>query len=234
MAVKPLTWRFLPLVLSLSSLGLVRLESSPWLQSFGWWVLGIQLPGILLLLLISKTEDNLPPLELWILGGAIGYAIATVMMLVVSFTIYPITTDLLQVIFGAITIVLSGWVAIRPPDRTEDWLFKLQPPRTVSAWFGAIIVLFLIITHLAGLGYSEYQGDELDAIEPSWSILAGEPAALLSHHRGPTQSLVATSFARTLDGYPEGPLRLPYALAGLGAAGALYVLTRHLFGGRPP
>lgn len=232
MAVKLLMWRFLPLVLSFFALGLVRLESLPWLQSFGWWFLSIQLPGILLLLLIAKKEDDLPPLELWILGGAIGYAIATIVMLAVSFTIYPITANILLVIIGGITIALSGWVAIRQPNRTKDWLFKLQVPRTVSAWFGTIIVLFLIITHLAGLGYSEYQGDELDAIEPSWSILAGEPAALLSHHRGPTQSLVATSFARTLDGYPEGPLRLPYALAGLGAAGALYLLTRHLFGRR--
>ena len=41
-----------------------------------------------------------------------------------------------------------------------------------------------------------------------------------------------SDFARTLDGYPEGPLRLAYALAGLWVAGALYVLTRHLFGRR--
>ena len=172
MDIKTTMWRFLPLILTLLALGLALLESFSWLQSCGWWLLSIQLPGMMFLLAISRKEDKLPPLELWILGGAIGYAVTTVIMLVVSFTIYPITANLLLIIFGAITIVLSGWAVIRHPDLTADWLFRLQVPRTVSAWFGVIIVLFLIVTHLAGLGYSEYQGDELDAIEPSWSILA--------------------------------------------------------------
>jgi hypothetical protein len=225
--------RLLPLFLTIVALSFSLLQTLPWLQSFGWWALTIQLPGTMLLLLICREEDDLSLLELLILGGAIGFGLTTIMILVISFTISPINITWLLVIFGGLTVVLAIWLGL-DSRRAAPGVWRQMPRlRNPAAWFGIIVIALLIVTHLYGLGYSEYQGDELDAIEPSWQILAGNPTALLSHHRGPTQSLVAASFAQLLNSYPEGPMRLPYALAGLWAAGALYLLTQRLFGNHP-
>ncbi|MBN1219976.1 MAG: glycosyltransferase family 39 protein [Anaerolineae bacterium] len=230
--ISGLLTRVSPLILVALALGLSLLEVFPGWQSLGWWLLSIQLPGIMLLLIVSHKEDGLVPLETWILGGAVGYALATIIILIVSFTAPAFSQRLLLAIFGAQTLILSVWVVLRRRNWLEARVFWARLPRTVAGWFGAIILITLVVLHVAGLSYSEYQGDEIDALEPAWAILAGNPAVLLSHQKGPTQSLVAASFIRVLDTFQEGPLRLPYALAGLWAAGALYVLTRHLFGQR--
>jgi len=224
--------RISPLILACIALGLSLFKAFPEIQSLGWWLLSIQLPGTMLLLLVTQKSNDLPPLETWILGGAIGYGLSTVTLLIISFTASSFSTVLLLIIFGLETFILSGWVALRHGDILEGRLFRIQLPRTAAAWFGVVLLVILAVLYLVGLGYSEYQGDELDAIEPALAILSGDSNVLLSHQKGPTQSLVAASFVRILDSYLEGPMRLPYALAGLWAAGALYLLTRHWFGNR--
>jgi 4-amino-4-deoxy-L-arabinose transferase-like glycosyltransferase len=80
------------------------------------------------------------------------------------------------------------------------------------------------------LGYSHFQGDEIQALYP---IGVAFPASLLEQLKGPVQLLLTAAVHVLTGDYGEWETRLPFSLASLLGVYAVYLVTRDAFGRRP-
>jgi hypothetical protein len=99
----------------------------------------------------------------------------------------------------------------------------------------SILLLFLAIVLLGGsfrfveLNYSEYQGDEIEAVAAAARAIEGNDDALtLQRRKGPAEVLLPMLMWRTTDVLTEGTARLPFAVAGLLIVACCFVMGRRL------
>jgi len=95
-----------------------------------------------------------------------------------------------------------------------------------------VLVALAAFFRFTALGYSEYQGDEIDVTMRAREGIVGHSRALFSHRKGPGEIIVATAFALFRGQFDELAIRLPFALASLLAVMAAYMLGRRMFGQR--
>jgi len=89
-----------------------------------------------------------------------------------------------------------------------------------------LLLLALVFLRLVNLGYSEYQGDEIQAL---YLPKSGQtlPQFLLDQKKGPIQYLVTASVKGLSNNYDNAFLtRLPFSLAGIVAGVMLYLLVK--------
>jgi 4-amino-4-deoxy-L-arabinose transferase-like glycosyltransferase len=100
-------------------------------------------------------------------------------------------------------------------------------------WFSlsvATIILFSIFVRIQGLGYSNFQGDEVNTVDMLYQMNNGLLEYLFSQKRGPVQYLL--NFANfSLFGYHnEFWVRVPYLITGVLAIYTLYKLAKRVYG----
>ena len=96
----------------------------------------------------------------------------------------------------------------------------------------ALILVIASFFRFASLGYSEFQGDEIDAMMPAARCPAGDPDARRGSRRGPVEILLPMLPWRLAQTTDEASACLPFALAGLGTLATVFLLGRKL-GGNP-
>ncbi len=93
-----------------------------------------------------------------------------------------------------------------------------------------LLVILAFFFRFANLGYSEYQGDEVDVTSRALAIILGQDEALFTHRKGPVEIVVATAFALFSGGFDEFALRFPFALASALAVLVAFALARRIAG----
>ena len=190
-------------------------------------LLFILLPGLLWAeLLLAYAE----PLLRWTIGSGLGFAIAI------------LTGLLLHTLPGP--ILLWQWVAavdLLVAVPLVGLLVTANSTQGATATEGiqrSILLLLLSIVLLGGifrfaeLNYSEFQGDEIEAVAPGARAIEGYADALtLQRRKAPAEVLLPMLMWRTTGVLTEGTARLPFAVAGLLIIPCSFVMGRRLLKG---
>ena len=107
------------------------------------------------------------------------------------------------------------------------------PPRPAAYWLAAGLAAVLVIggvLRLGNLGYAEFHGDEARAVLRAAAVIQGYDDVLLLHKKGPAEILLPSATFALAGRVTETTARLPFALAGLTALVAVYLLGRRMFG----
>lgn len=97
-------------------------------------------------------------------------------------------------------------------------------------WIYLILVIGLAsLFRFAHLGFSEFQGDEIDITVAAQRTLLGETEALFTSMRGPAQTLVTAAFFLFTGKFQEWIPRMPVALASLMTVVTVFLLGWRMF-----
>ena len=88
-----------------------------------------------------------------------------------------------------------------------------------------LVLLLAVSLRFGNLGYSEYVGDESDAVQIARQVVLGNGGELLALRKGPVQNLMIAQFELGTNGFNELAVRFPFALASALAVVALYWLV---------
>jgi 4-amino-4-deoxy-L-arabinose transferase-like glycosyltransferase len=194
------------------------------------WIAGF-LPGLLLVEALAGQSASRPDwLERILYTTGLAYAVLVAVMLGVSYLPGGPTAPLTLLAFDAVTLALFGWTWWRaraaqpgPPAWNIDVDLR---------WLAAGLIVLLGVAALvrfAGLGYSDYQGDEARAALRAAAVLQGYEDVLLLHKKGPTEILVPTVFYTLSGTLTEATARLGFAVANWVAVLGVFVLGWRLF-----
>jgi hypothetical protein len=190
------------------------------------------LPGSLLVeLLVGRSTAPPDRWERILYSIASGYAIMTLVMLLVSYLPGGVTGWQTLLAFDLVLIgLLAGcWVRGGKRELTPS---PLHPaPRPSLPLLGGIVLLLVgVFFRFGNLGYSEFQGDEARATLRAAAIIQGYEDVLLVHKKGPTEILLPTVLYSLTGHLNEGTARLPFTVASLAALFAVYLLGTRLWG----
>jgi hypothetical protein len=218
------------IIVALAALSnMALLAGSPFLRLLGGLALFCFLPGFLLLALLLPQPDSADFLERILLSAGASYVLSTLGLLVLVFL--PVETTLLSLLLMLDFLILALLACCLVAGGRLTWpRFALQDRAHLISL--TVLVALAAFFRFAALGYSEYQGDEIDVVMLAREILVGQSRALFSHRKGPVEIMVATAFALFHGQFDELALRLPFALASFLAVMAAYMLGRRMFGQR--
>ncbi|MBN1580644.1 MAG: glycosyltransferase family 39 protein, partial [Anaerolineae bacterium] len=201
-----------------------RLEGRRW-AGFG---LGMGINVLLMLLYhyLPGPVSFIPCLILFTLSALIPFAIAQLPKITRSSKIDPDERLSRSKIAPRDCGNLDGHPRSRPgpddPDRAR--------PDVQSQLFLAALLIITILFRLAGLGYSEFQGDEGIIMVRAAEAIAGDDGELFLHQKGPFEILIPMATWSLNGALNEFWARLPFAWAGILGIAALYQLGRRWFG----
>ncbi len=190
-------------------------------------LLFILLPGLVWAeLLIAHAE----PILRWTTGSGLGFAIAILTGLLLHTLPGPIllwqwvaAVDLL------VAVPLVGLLVTA--NRAQGETATEGSPRSILLLL-LLIVLLGGIFRFAELNYSEFQGDEIEAVAPGARAIEGYDDALtLQRRKAPAEVLLPMLMWRTTGVLTEGTARLPFAVAGLLIIPCSFVMGRRLLKG---
>lgn len=194
-------------------------------------------PGVLTIQLLLAEDRELDFVERALLAVGVGYASLVLGTLALHFLPGPLTRTHLLLFYDALILVLLGlFVRRREGMALQHRLLgpvqKSAPAPALQA--GALLILLLVaaLFRLPNLGYSEFQGDEARAMLRAAEVLQGNDEVLFLHKKGPVEILLPALLYGLSGRINEWVARLPFALAGLSAVAALYLLGRRLLGPR--
>ena len=159
----------------------------------------------------------------WIVGVGLSYSLTMVLGLALHYLPGPIPLWTELTALNALTLI----PVLLPSDRVAQVRPRLKGE---GPW---LIALFLLaaLFRFAGLGYSEFQGDEALALITAAEALEGHPDALFLRGKGPGEVLLPVVLWRLTGTLNEVIARLPFAIAGLLMIPTTYLLGRKLFSG---
>jgi 4-amino-4-deoxy-L-arabinose transferase-like glycosyltransferase len=135
----------------------------------------------------------------------------------------PISTRAVLIALNALAVIPILLVSGRA-DREPLKLGR------ADRWVAAILLMALAF-RFAGLGYSEFQGDEALAMIGAAEALEGHQDALFLRGKGPGEVLLPMLLWRLTGTVNEAIARLPFAIAGLSMIPTIYLLGYRLFSG---
>jgi hypothetical protein len=101
-----------------------------------------------------------------------------------------------------------------------------------------LITLFVLLVasllRFPSLGYGEFNDDELDVVQSARSQLLGQSHVIYEHRKGPTEIWFAAVVAGTSTQFDEWTMRLPFAIASLGAIAMTVLLGEDMLGRMSP
>jgi hypothetical protein len=203
---------------------------SPWLYLLAGAVLYGYLPGFVLMRVVFGRQGAGREAERAVLSAACSFMLSTLVVLIVQLLPGPLSLTVVILALDATILALLAfnWARRAPIQSAE-------PPLSTRHVEIALLLAVLLLTlalRFVSLGYSEYQGDEIDVTHLSRLTIAGQDDALLLHRKGPVELIVAASFAIFTRSFNELGLRFPFALASVWAVLGAYVLGRRLLGPR--
>jgi len=199
-------------------------------------------PAILLaaLLLPARDETQQQLLERAVFVAALAFASSTAGMLLLSYL--PGAIERWQVLvfydLGMVALAAGLWWAQRGrADSTVEIADEspLAPrPSLLVPLLAPLVILLLVAGALRfiNLGYAEFHGDESRAILRAAAAIQGHEDALLIHRKGPVEILVPAAVLALTGQIDETSARLPFALAGMAALVAIWLLGWRLIDAR--
>ncbi len=114
------------------------------------------------------------------------------------------------------------------------WRARKPSTGKLTVSFAGIILftgflLFAAYFRFVFLANSDYRGDEAEVILRALAAIRAEDAPILSHTKGPAETLLAAAFGLLYGAFDELSVRLPFALANLLAVIGVYLLGKRLF-----
>ena len=193
------------------------------------YVLLFILPGVGLVQLSSGLGDDLCWLEKGVIGLAASYPLVIAVTLVAGYVPGGLTlpVELTLATVGAVAIWLAAWWR---QAKSPQMPHTIRPIPLRSGLILGLIVLIVCLLVLSNLGTSEFQGDEVMALLTGGSTMQGNEEALFFHRKGPAEIVLPTALWVLSGTVTEWTARLPFAIAGILAVIALYVLARRVFG----
>ncbi len=107
------------------------------------------------------------------------------------------------------------------------------PSSATVRWIVLTLVFLLLVggsLRLGALDYAEFHGDEARSALRAAAVIQGQEDALLLHRKAPGEILVPTAVFALAGHLDEVSARLLFALAGIGALGAVFLLGWRMFG----
>jgi 4-amino-4-deoxy-L-arabinose transferase-like glycosyltransferase len=185
--------------------------------------------GALVLLLLPGLAWSkwlfpaLDQLTRWIVGAGLSYTIATVLGLMLHYLSGPIPLWAELVALNALALIPILLAGGNPGEE------QLRLGKT-ARWL-VVIFLLAVAFRFAGLGYSEFQGDEALAMITAAEALEGHQDAFFLRGKGPGEALMPMALWRLTGTINEVIARLPFAIAGLLMVPTMYLLGYRLFSG---
>ncbi|MFN2200146.1 MAG: ArnT family glycosyltransferase [Caldilineaceae bacterium] len=212
------------------------------LQSLAVFALCALLPGILLVdVIVGRTGAPPTVLERVVLSLGMGYAALATVLLLLSYLPGPLQTGHVLLAFDFLLAVLLVivWLQARTgrlvPDAgaIDPAMARDFPIRPYTYWLAVGLALAIIaggVLRMGNLGYAEFHGDEARAVLRAAAVIQGYDDVLFLHKKGPAEILLPTASFALADRVTETTARLPFALAGLTALLAVYLLGNRMFG----
>ncbi|MGL4649182.1 MAG: glycosyltransferase family 39 protein, partial [Caldilineaceae bacterium] len=202
-------------------------------QALAVLVLAGLLPGLLLVdALLGRSAAPPTRWERLLLSVGVGYALMVSVTLLASYL--PGALEPWQTLAAVNGLLLLLWALALWRSRI------LAPTRPADEWAGmdtrwllaGALVLLLLGAGLrfVNLGYPDYQGDEARAALRAAAVIQGYDDVLMLHKKGPTEILLPTLLYSATGHLTEQTARLPFAVAGLVALFAAWLLGWRLFG----
>jgi 4-amino-4-deoxy-L-arabinose transferase-like glycosyltransferase len=186
------------------------------------------LPGLLAIELLLPPGASPEMLERVLLGTGVSCFLSALVVLIIHFLPGPISPLSLLLGLDFLTALL---LILRFGQRDLYWpTFNL--PDRLSLILTALVLLLACFYRFASLGYSEYQGDEIDVTSLAQAAISGQDDAFFWHKKGPAELAVATAFALFTSSFDEFALRCPFALASTLAVLAAFLLASRMFNRR--
>jgi 4-amino-4-deoxy-L-arabinose transferase-like glycosyltransferase len=191
------------------------------IRALGALMLFVLLPGYLFV--ASVFRDSRPPiLERYLLAVGCGYALVVLMALLLHALFRPL--DFMHILVGA--NLLNVGLLLSALARGVDLCPRLPRP----CWPLLPVLAVAAVFRMPNLGHSEFQGDEAEVVLRTLAVVQGVPDALISHRKPPAEILTTAAFGGGLGTITESEARLPFAVAGVAAVGAIYLLGQTWFG----
>ena len=97
-------------------------------------------------------------------------------------------------------------------------------------WSALVVIVFSVFVRIQGLGYSNFQGDEVNTVDMLYQMKGSVWEYLMSQKRGPIQYLLNMANFNLFGGYhSEFWVRVPYLITGILAIYTLFRLTKRIF-----
>lgn len=190
-----------------------------WLRWIAAMLLAWWLPGALLVRLWRLPRLGAPAAVVLALG--LGWCWLLLGMLLIHLWPGQISPWAVGALFGAGALALAAAGSGALPERAQ---------RSEWALLAGLLLLGALL-RLPGLGYHEFHYDEMLVLSRASEAIRGQDDAFARHTKGPGELAVAALVYAVQGTADETTARLPFALAGVAAVGALGLLGRRLFNG---
>lgn len=211
----------------------VALVTLPWLpisllRLVFTWVLVCFLPGWALVEgVFALPEERLGLGVRLLLGLGAGYVVTIVGGLWIYYALGRITFFSLWALYAAVGLLGFG-VAL--------WRRFSKSPASLSAkfvsystlWLSGLLILAAYFRFYY-LTYSDFRGDEAEVVLRAVAAIRGVGQPILSHTKGPAETLLATAVGLLYGAFDEGAIRFPFALANWLAVIGTYKLGQRVF-----
>jgi len=205
------------------------------------FLLGVTLPGFLLVDLCTLSDQKVPLPEKLLYAAGAGYGLFVAAMLLLSYIPGPIRlwhTIALYAVSVTVLLAAVGYSRnsfFRSPMKCEFAVpWRYRPHMTGHPKAGYILAIGVVVIlaaylRFAHLGYSELQGDEAAVALTADNMIRGYENALLTRLKGPAEVLLPALIYRLTGTLTEFQSRVPFAVASTLAVIGILMLGSRLF-----
>jgi len=166
-----------------------------------------------------------------LLGLNAAYVISIVGGLWLYYGLGQITLFPLMVLYSAVNLIGFGLALFWRPDASapESRRSALDVP---DLWWLLGLLALAAYFRFYFLAYSDFRGDEAEVVLRAVAAIRGEGQPILSHTKGPAETLLSSAVGLLYGAFGELTVRLPFALGNWLAVAGTFLLGRSLFGRR--
>ncbi len=190
------------------------------------------LPGWALVEGLFALSGRGPSLGIRLLLGLVAsYAVTIVGGLWLYYVLGQLTIFALLALYSAVGLVGFALAIFGQFDSTVFMRRREGLGVAGLGWFLALLALAAYF-RFSFLPYSDFRGDEAEVVLRAVAVIRGEGQPILSHTKGPAETLLATAIGLLHGAFGELSIRFPFALANWLAVIGTYLLGHRLFGRR--
>lgn len=217
------------LLITFASDAAVLLAQSALAGQLAGWLLVFALPGAALLSALPRDLRPRDGLEQIVLGFGLSLILSMLCFWLAALVSgLGIITRWLAV-ESSLIIVLALMGVWQSHSRAPQATTRLSFERSHLASMLIVLAVAAALRFIS-LGYGEYYDDELDVVRAARATLLGQADVMFEHRKGPTEIWLAAVAAGTSTQFDELSVRLPFAIASLGAIAATVLLGEMFFG----